>query len=105
MRAYVRLERRRGGRLRVRVGGTQSFWRKRVLIQRFDRRIGQWVAARTVPLTDTEGGRYAVPVIFSLTQPFRLAVSRGTLVRAVLPRTVARPCYVAGYSQLVRTVG
>ena len=32
-----------------------------------------------------------------------VAVRRGTTLRAVLPLASARPCYLAGYSKLVRT--
>ena len=34
---------------------------------------------------------------------FRLAVPKGRLLRAVLPRAQARPCYLAGVSRTLRT--
>jgi hypothetical protein len=37
------------------------------------------------------------------TLPFRPRVPKGTLIRAVLPLSQARPCYLAGYGPLMRT--
>jgi hypothetical protein len=34
---------------------------------------------------------------------FRASIPRRTLIRAVFPRSQARPCYLAGYSNLLRT--
>ena len=104
MRAFVELQRRPGGRFRVRVGGTQSFWRKRVLVQRFSRRLGEWVTMRSLLLTESSGSRdYGLPGVDSLTEDFRPTVPKGTTIRAVLPLAAARPCYLAGYSRLQRT--
>ena len=33
----------------------------------------------------------------------RFKVPKGTTIRAVLPRSQAGPCYLAGYSKLLRT--
>jgi hypothetical protein len=38
----------------------------------------------------------------SASATFRAAVPKGTLIQAVLPRSQAPPCYLAGYSNLVR---
>jgi hypothetical protein len=73
------------------VGGTSApFWRKRTLIQ--IRRSGAWKTLREVRLTEnTVRGT-----------PVRIAVPRGSVLRAVLPRSQARPCYLAGVSRTVR---
>lgn len=90
-----------GRRFRVTVGGKTQFWRKRVLIQRFDRRLGTWKLMRAVVLTETGGfPGYGGAVTWA---DFRFSLPRGTLVRAVFPRSQARPCYLAGVSKLVRT--
>ena len=68
------------------------FWRKRVLFQRLDRRLGTWATVKKVVLTRSTGG-----------VTFRAPVPKGSLVRAVLPLSEARPCYLAGYSPLLRT--
>jgi hypothetical protein len=94
-RATVSLSRLSARRFEAGAGGVGNFWRKRLLIQRYDRRLGTWRKLRSVVLTDSG---YAG----SASAKFGLAVPRGTLLQAVLPRAQARPCYVAGYSNLVR---
>lgn len=80
----------------VRVTAVANFWRKRVEIQRYDRRVGTWIKLRSVVLTDnTYGG--------SPSTTFTLRVPKRTLLRAVFPLSQARPCYLAGYSSLLRT--
>ena len=104
MRAGVDLRRLpRGGRFTVRVFGTQSFWHKRVRVERFDTRSRKWILVRSLLLTDSEGSRdYGQPILISATAPFRSTVPKGTTLRAVLPLAAARPCYLAGYSLLQR---
>ena len=85
------------------LAGTQSFWRKQVVVERFTRRLGKWVKVRRVSLTQSRGGRYAVPVIFNFSETFRVRVPKGTILRAVLPLAAARPCYLGGVSRLLRT--
>jgi hypothetical protein len=68
------------------------FWRKPFLFQRFDRRLGTWVTVRRVVLTESDGST-----------TFTASVPKGSLVRAVIPLSQARPCYAAGYSPLLRT--
>jgi hypothetical protein len=72
--------------------GGALFWRKRLLFQRFDRRLGTWSTVKRVVLTESSG--YTT---------FGATVPKGSLVRAVLPLSQARPCYLAGYSPLLRT--
>ena len=83
------------GTFEVTVGGVANFWRKRVEIQRYDRRVGTWSRLRSFVLGPSEGGYSSVE--------FRAGVPRGTLIRAVFPLSQARPCYLAGYSTQLRT--
>jgi hypothetical protein len=85
----------RGGRFEVWVGGRVSFWRRFVLLQRFERRRGVWITMRRLALTEGTTGNY--------TTPFRPRVPRGTQLRAVMPSSQARPCYLAGYGPIFRT--
>ena len=98
-RAGVGLERSRFGRgFVVAVSGKRSFWRKQVLIQR--RQSGRWRNVRRAVLADSVGSTGTVSVSQAT---FRLAVPKGTLLRASLPEEQARPCYVASTSKAVRT--
>jgi hypothetical protein len=85
----------RGGRFEVWVGGRVSFWRRSVLLQRFERRRGVWITIRQLVLTEGTTGNYSAP--------FRPRVPRGTQLRAVMPLSQARPCYLAGYGPIFRT--
>ena len=98
-RPYVQVSHRGGRRFDVFVRALSSFWRKQVLIQRYDRRLGTWLKVRSVVLTETAGS--GITAVTSAS--FRASIPRRTLVRAVFPRTQARPCYLAGYSNLLRT--
>jgi hypothetical protein len=104
MRAGVYLQRLpRGGRFTVRVAGTQSFWRRRVRVERFDTGSRKWILVRSLLLTESEGSRdYSQPILISATKPFRPGVKKGTMLRAVLPLAAVRPCYLGGYSLLQR---
>lgn len=105
MRAGVYLQRLpRSGRFTVRVAGTQSFWRRRVRVERFDRPSRTWKLVRSLLLTESEGSRdYGQPILVNTTEPFRPGVPKGTTLRAVLPLEAAKPCYLGGYSLLQRT--
>lgn len=94
---------RGGRRFQVLVAGTQSFWHRRVRIERFDIRLRAWRLVRTVLVTESLTNKeYGSPTILDGTEPFRVDVPRGTTLRAVLPLEAARPCYLAGYSLLLR---
>lgn len=80
------------GRFKVRVWGKVSFWRRFVLLQRFERARGVWITLRRVVLTEDLGS----------TLPFRPRVPKGALIRAVFPLSQARPCYLAGVSPTLR---
>jgi hypothetical protein len=86
-------------RFRVIVVAKAQYWRKRVLIQRFDRRLGVWAGVKSVVLTETGGGGAYV----ATEAKFRATLPKRTLIRAVFPRSQAGPCYLAGYSNLLRT--
>jgi hypothetical protein len=90
---YMRPLRSGRGRFEVWVGGRVSFWRRFVLLQRFERERGVWITMRRLVLAEDP----------AKTLPFRPRVAKGTLIRAVLPLSQARPCYLAGYGPLMRT--
>lgn len=104
VRAFVDLRRLPRGRgFYVRAGGTQSFWRERVRVERFDIRSGKWILVRTLLLTQSESSRnYGGSSLIVGTRSFHPPVPKGTTLRAVLPLQAAKPCYLAGYSKLVR---
>ena len=89
-----------GRQFRVTVRGKRQFWRKRVLVQRFDRRLGAWKLVKAVVLMET--GSFPGYGGAATWADFRLSLPRGTLVRAVFPRSQASPCYLGGVSKLVR---
>jgi hypothetical protein len=88
-----------GRRFEVAVGSTGQLWRKKILIQR--RASGKWIPLRQVLLTET-ASMPGHPDVYHYAE-FRLAVPRGSLVRAVLPAAQARPCYLATTSKTLRT--
>jgi hypothetical protein len=96
VRASVSLSRLAARKFRASVGGIGNFWRKSVVIQRFNRQLGTWVRLRSVVLSEPgySGAGLAT---------FTLSVSKGTLIRAFFPLAQARPCYLPGVSKLVRT--
>ena len=70
------------------AGGIQSsFYGKKVLFQRRTR--GGWVTVKQIRLT-------------SYPTDFRASLPKGTLVRAVLPLSEARPCFLDGVSFTLR---
>lgn len=86
------------GKFTVRVTGKAPAWRKRVLIQR--RRSGAWKTLRSIVLAEQFAAGLTGAVHTSA--GFRMSLPRGTLLRAVLPLSQARPCYLAGVSATVR---
>lgn len=94
-RAYVSLTKEPGG---FRVGlasDVASVDGKRVRIERLT--PAGWKLLQTVVLKTEGYNGYAEK------DKLRFNVPKGTTIRAVLPRSQARPCYLAGYSKLVRT--
>jgi hypothetical protein len=100
-RPFVYFSQRRPGRFRAGVQAYLPFWHRKMTIQRFDTKRRTWVAVRSVLLADTEAGG-AQPDIASTTDVFRLDVRKGTTLRATFPLGQARPCYLAGYSAILR---
>jgi hypothetical protein len=98
-RADVRLTPRPPGRYEVDVVATLSYWRKRVLLQRFDRSRRTWVTVRPLVLAHQHGPG----LIWSTTDTFKPKVAKGTTIRAVLPLDQAKPCLIAGYSRVSLT--
>ena len=96
--ARVSLARSRsGGPFVVSAISKRSLWRRQVEIQR--RSGTTWRRVRTVRLTDSVK---STGLVSASEARFRLAVPSGAVLRAVLPRTEARPCYVRSVSKVVR---
>jgi hypothetical protein len=96
-RAAVQLLDRGSSTFLIRVFGVVRLDGKRVTIERYDRRTRLWKPIRTIVLGPSEFLGAAEK------RGVKLAVPKGTTLRAVLPLAQARPCYLAGYSPLVRT--
>jgi hypothetical protein len=100
-RADVRLSPTRFGRYEAYVVARSSFWHRRVLIQRFDRQRRRWTTLKTLVLQHASAAPGSL-YVWSSTDKFAVKLPRGTNIRAVLPRDQARPCHIAGYSNLLR---
>lgn len=101
-RVDVRLAPRPPKRFQVQVVERTSFWRKRAVIQRYDRRAGKWAAVKTLRLES----QFAAPgsaFVWSVSDEFALKLPKGTTIRATLPRDQAKPCHIGGYSNLLVT--
>jgi hypothetical protein len=95
-RAYITLTKEPDG-FRVALSSeTSSVDGKRVTIQRLT--PSGWKKLQTVAVKSQTG--YAQ---YGEKKKLRFKVPKGTTLRAVLPRAQAGPCYLAGYSKLVRT--
>jgi hypothetical protein len=94
----ITLSKLSAGRFEVRIVARKSFWRKRVSVQRFDRRLGTWSSVKSVTLTESA----AAGEFVHSTAKFTVRVPKGTQLRAVLPLSQARPCYLAGTSRPIR---
>jgi hypothetical protein len=102
-RAWVRLAKtKRKDEFGVSVTGKAQVWRKRILFQR--RQSGAWKTVKSVVLTKqfALGAGTVGSGLVATAATFRASVPRGTLVRAVLSISQARPCYLAGVSDPVR---
>jgi hypothetical protein len=93
---YVSLTQPSPGRYRVWVGGSGALWRAQprryIVVQRLDRRVGVWKNIKNVRL----GAFNQDPAVF------RVRVPKGTMLRAFIPASQARPCNTEGYSFPVR---
>ncbi len=103
-RARPYLVNRPGGKsFYVGVSGKRSFWHKQVVIQRLDRKSSRWVDVKRVLLTDTSAISTPVQEV-STSAEFTVKLPRGTLIRAVMPLSEAKPCYLGGVSPIPRHV-
>jgi len=84
----------------VAVVAARQFWHRRVVVQRFDRRLGTWSRVKTVLLT--EQGAFPGSGAIKTSARFTVPVPKGTPVRVVLPLSQARPCFLAGVSNTWR---
>ena len=75
---------------------TSSVDGKRAVVQRLT--PGGWKMLQTIVLKAQTG--YAQ---YAEKKKLRFKVPKGTTIRAVLPRSQAGACYLAGYSKLIRT--
>jgi hypothetical protein len=100
-RPSLTLQQRPAGTFWFHVTALRSFWRKRAVLQRYDASLRNWRDVRSALLVKT-GSSPGSPFVWSQTEKFRQQIPKGTLVRATLPLAQAKPCYLAGYSNLVR---
>lgn len=100
-RPSVSLGQRPPGVFFVNVNAQRPFWRSKVALQRFDAKKRVWVEIRKILLTET-GAPPGVGYVWSGSDKVRVRVPKGTTMRAVLPLAQAKPCYLAGYSNLLR---
>jgi hypothetical protein len=101
-RADVRLQPVRTGGYEVNVVARWSFWRKKIVIQRFDRGRAKWQTVQTL-LLDDAGAAGGSSFVWSTTGTFKPKVAKKTTIRAVLPLDQAKPCFIGGYSNLLVT--
>ena len=100
-RPTVSLGQRPPGMFFVNVNSQRGFWRKRASLQRFDRVKRVWREVRKIQLTET-GAPPGVGWVWTGSEKVRVQVAKGTTLRAVLPLSQTKPCYLAGYSNLLR---
>jgi hypothetical protein len=84
----------------VGIFGLKHFAGKLGVLERFDRAENRW---RTVKRFRFANSGANTGETISTWVAVKASVPSGVLVRAVLPRTSAAPCYLAGYSNLLRT--
>lgn len=104
-RAWVQLSRRprtaQGYGFEVELRATVQFWKRYVVVQRYERRLGRWRDVKKVVLTES-GAAPGSQFVWSGAE-FRVKVPPRTPIRAVFPLSQARPCYLAGYSNQLDT--
>lgn len=90
---------RRARSVAVRVYASRRFVGRTATLQRWNRARGRWIAVQRVKLRSARVGA-SHTVITSVT--FRARVSRGTLVRVILPTRQTGAGYLAGASNRIR---
>lgn len=91
----------KGFGFRVQVSAKLQMWKRYVVVQRFERRLGRWRDVKKVVLTETGAAPGSSYVWTSAN--FHVKVPKGTKIRATFPLSQARPCYLAGYSNQLET--
>lgn len=99
-RAFVSIRARGPASYLVTVRGKRPVVGKRVQVQRLRPGGGGWAVLRTVTLS--RGGVAPGSSYLYARAVVPLRVPAGSLLRAVLPADQAAPCYLAGYSNLLR---
>jgi hypothetical protein len=100
-RPSVSLVQRPPGKFSVNVNAQRPFWHRKVELQRFDSKKRVWIVVRKVLLTE-QGAPPGVGWVFTGSDKVAVKVPKGTTMRAVLPLSQTKPCYLAGYSNLLR---
>lgn len=86
-------------RPRASVVGIRSLYGKQVVLERFDRGRQRWVVAARTRITESDG---AGDFIWNQAYFSPRVLTRGMLYRAVIANAQTGPCYLAGYSNMVR---
>jgi hypothetical protein len=92
---------RQGFGFQVTVASPLQMWKRHVVVQRYERRLGRWRDVKKVVLTET-GAAPGSSHIWTGAD-FYVKVPKGTTIRAVFPLAQARPCYLTGYSNQLET--
>ena len=100
VRPHVRLVRVAFRRFAVRVSAATTFAGKYGLFQRYSGVTRRWVTVRRVVLRANTTG--VAPTVVS-SAAFRARVARRLRVRFVLPQAQVGACYLAGFSNVVRS--
>lgn len=100
VRPRLRLMRVASHRYLLRVFATQSFAGKYASFQRYNGRLGRWVALRKVVLKANSTG--VAPTVIT-SRSFRSSVRGGLRVRATLPQAQVGTCHAPGVSNAVRS--
>jgi hypothetical protein len=83
----------------ISISGKLGFWGRKAL---FQQRVGSsWKTIKTVRLTE-QGGVGNAGIIWTSVR-FKATVPRGKQVRGLLPAASAKPCYLSGASNPMRT--
>ncbi len=86
----------------VQVVERSSFWRKRVVVQRYNRRTSRWANVKTLRL-EHQGAAPGSVFVWSESDEFAVKLPKGATLRATLPLDQAKPCHIGGYSNLLVT--
>ena len=99
-RVDVRLSPTRFGDYLVNVVAATSFWHRHVTLERFDRKSRRWLKMKRLLIQESNG---AGAMVWSDTKSFSLKLPKGTPIRATMSLADAKPCYIAGVSNILNT--